>query len=139
MWPGLHMLCYVCMICHHLHTVVCRCHDLGSLGSSLCSISLDCVRLCCVQNLFSGQPTWQNLTADAMGKIAGFVDFDWAVSQCPKGDCSMMLAVSGGDPCLCPCFIMSCTTNCHSHLTDCQPCRLGSWGCTCWWRNMCPA
>ncbi|KAL6759447.1 hypothetical protein V8C86DRAFT_2572580 [Haematococcus lacustris] len=47
----------------------------------------DCPKdLMLTKDLFSGQPSWQNLTADSNGRIAGFVDFDWGATLCgPKG------------------------------------------------------
>lgn len=44
-------------------------------------------------NMFSGDPTWVNLTESANGKIAGFVDFDWARNLCPDGNCHTMMKV----------------------------------------------
>lgn len=39
------------------------------------------------QNAYSGL-TWQNLTANTRGGIAGFVDFDWGANLCPDNDCT---------------------------------------------------
>ncbi len=47
----------------------------------------------CAQNLFSGNPTWTNLTETSNGKIAGFVDFDWGRNLCPHGECHSMMKV----------------------------------------------
>mmetsp|Transcript_15969 Transcript_15969/g.34497 ORF Transcript_15969/g.34497 Transcript_15969/m.34497 type:complete len:890 (+) Transcript_15969:138-2807(+) len=38
------------------------------------------------QDLF-GSMTWTNLTYNAGGKVAGFVDFDWAANLCPFKNC----------------------------------------------------
>lgn len=37
------------------------------------------------QNLFDKERTWTNLTTEARGKVAGFVDFDWGAALCPGG------------------------------------------------------
>ncbi len=39
------------------------------------------------QNAFSGL-TWTNLTDNANGKIAGFVDFDWGATLCKNNRCT---------------------------------------------------
>lgn len=38
--------------------------------------------------MFSSEYSFINLTANANGGIAGFVDFDWGASLCPKGNCT---------------------------------------------------
>ena len=37
------------------------------------------------QNLFDKERIWTNLTTEARGKVAGFVDFDWGAALCPGG------------------------------------------------------
>lgn len=50
----------------------------------MCSGAM-CLHGCmCLQDLYNSQNTaWRNLTAEAKGKAAGFVDFDWMVSLPP--------------------------------------------------------
>ncbi|MEW5296835.1 MAG: hypothetical protein WDW36_000087 [Sanguina aurantia] len=36
---------------------------------------------------------WQNLTANAQGAIAGFVDFDWGLNTCPSQNCPGIPAI----------------------------------------------
>lgn len=56
---------------------------------------LDEVEMRCAQDLlvaedaFTGM-TWVNLTANAKGKVAGFVDWGWAISGCHKSSCEGM-------------------------------------------------
>jgi hypothetical protein len=38
------------------------------------------------QNAFTDH-TWINLTANAAGKVAGFVDWGWGISACNKTSC----------------------------------------------------
>lgn len=56
-----------------------------------CSV-LDQVQLKCVSDLVLtqnayGDQTWTNLTANANGQIAGFVDWDWGMQGCHKHGC----------------------------------------------------
>ncbi|MEW5312182.1 MAG: hypothetical protein WDW38_003829 [Sanguina aurantia] len=37
---------------------------------------------------------WQNLTANAQGAIAGFVDFDWGLNTCPSQNCPGIPAIN---------------------------------------------
>ena len=63
------------------------------------------------QNLYSGDPTWINLTENAKGKIAGFVDFDWGANICPKNDCGKDLEVGAA------CVLFVCLMNAfHSQI-----------------------
>ncbi len=56
------------------------CRAAGSDAGTHCHCPQECPHdLMLTKDLFSSNPTWQNLTADAVGKIAGFVDFDWCV------------------------------------------------------------
>eukprot|EP00879_Flechtneria_rotunda_P009745 GHRR01010194.1.p1 GENE.GHRR01010194.1~~GHRR01010194.1.p1 ORF type:complete len:606 (+),score=150.47 GHRR01010194.1:219-2036(+) len=53
---------------------------------------LDVLDMRCASDLLVSQNaftdlTWQNLTANAAGKIAGFVDWGWAMSACMKSSC----------------------------------------------------
>ncbi|GAX79116.1 hypothetical protein CEUSTIGMA_g6556.t1 [Chlamydomonas eustigma] len=45
------------------------------------------------QDLF-GAMTWTNLTENARGQIASFVDFDWGANLCPNKDCTSDLKVT---------------------------------------------
>lgn len=42
-----------------------------------------------LQNAFTDH-TWTNLTANAAGKIAGFVDWGWGISACNKTSCDSL-------------------------------------------------
>ncbi|GFR45937.1 hypothetical protein Agub_g7400, partial [Astrephomene gubernaculifera] len=46
------------------------------------------------QDVFNPASPWKNLTADSGGKIAGFVDFDWAANLCPNRDTCGNLTLS---------------------------------------------
>lgn len=39
-----------------------------------------------LQDAFTGM-NWVNLTANANGKVAGFVDWGWAIGACSKSNC----------------------------------------------------
>eukprot|EP00197_Chlamydomonas_leiostraca_P003012 CAMPEP_0202867564 /NCGR_PEP_ID=MMETSP1391-20130828/9502_1 /ASSEMBLY_ACC=CAM_ASM_000867 /TAXON_ID=1034604 /ORGANISM="Chlamydomonas leiostraca, Strain SAG 11-49" /LENGTH=890 /DNA_ID=CAMNT_0049547617 /DNA_START=70 /DNA_END=2742 /DNA_ORIENTATION=- len=47
------------------------------------------------RDLFSGNPNWTNLTANANSQVAGFVDFDWGSNLCPgsSAECSADMRV----------------------------------------------
>lgn len=60
--------------------------------TALSHVSMQCpFDLMVTQNLYSGEPTWTNLTANANGKVAGFVDFDWGANICPDNECGNKL------------------------------------------------
>ncbi|KAF5837876.1 hypothetical protein DUNSADRAFT_3769 [Dunaliella salina] len=60
--------------------------------TALSHVSMQCpFDLMMTQNLYSGDPTWTNLTANANGKVAGFVDFDWGANLCPDNNCGKEL------------------------------------------------
>ncbi|KAG2489020.1 hypothetical protein HYH03_012458 [Edaphochlamys debaryana] len=46
------------------------------------------------QDVFNPSASWNNLTAGSGGKVAGFVDFDWGASLCPKGSCPELPAIA---------------------------------------------
>jgi hypothetical protein len=53
-----------------------------------------------------------NLTANAKGKIAGFVDFDWGANLCPGNDCREQLKVRKFCTCACVCVSVSVVCVC---------------------------